>query len=224
MLWGCCVVCWGPRCALAAGRDGAAVDRISDGPQRRGEGDAAAWGRPGRHPQREFERQRRSAGAPGENTCTEAPKLNSAWSVTELGFLPTSTCCLVGKQRKVTNPLKLSKCCSVSLRKKAVLWLGHTCPPPHPPAGFGINCGMGDVRAWAWGFPWGDVPGSYMYSCHCTSCWHWAAVQLAEYGGGVSVVRCPAVLQAEPASPASPSYRLLLHIPCWPPLNPVSVA
>lgn len=42
-------------CPLAAGRDGAAVDRVSDGPQRGGEGDAAAWGRTRRRPEREFE-------------------------------------------------------------------------------------------------------------------------------------------------------------------------
>lgn len=40
---------------LAAGWDGTAVDRIADGPQRGGEGDAAAGSRPRRCPRRESE-------------------------------------------------------------------------------------------------------------------------------------------------------------------------
>lgn len=68
-----------------AGRDGAAVDRVADGPQRGGEGHAAARSRAGRRPQRESEPQLWPVGAAGlgggggGSTCTEASKFSPAW-------------------------------------------------------------------------------------------------------------------------------------------------
>lgn len=48
-----------------AGRDRAAVDRVSDGPQRGGEGDAFAWSRARRRPEREFEWKLHNVGIQG---------------------------------------------------------------------------------------------------------------------------------------------------------------
>lgn len=59
-------------------------------------------------------------------------KRASILSVTQLGFLPTSTGSWAGKQRKCLNQLKLSKWCPVPLKENCLIF-GDTSPPKQSP-------------------------------------------------------------------------------------------
>lgn len=83
---GYCAVCGVQACPFPAGRDGAAVDRVSDGPQRGGEGDAAARSRARRRPRRELETRGLRRGVRALTTGRPQRQGSFIWSVALLGF------------------------------------------------------------------------------------------------------------------------------------------